>query len=270
MKNIHNNKIGIIGGKGKMGSWFNKLFKAEGFETIVSDISTELTPIDVAKMADVVIVSVPMGVFPSVIKEIGPYLNEDKFLTDLCSLKERELLCMMQHTRCSVCGTHPLFGPLEDAIKGRRLALCPGRGDNWFDWWERLLTSLGAKTFTVTAKEHDTVMAWVQALNHFILLSLGMSLEKNLNDSVLKKDILFGLATPSFERQMKIVERLMFQDPELYATIQFSNPHTMEAIEGFMKNAKELFSILQNRDKGSFIDIFKRVQEFGKKERGLL
>ena len=42
-------KIGIIGGKGKMGSWFGKFFHEIGLEVLISDIDTELTNEDLVK-----------------------------------------------------------------------------------------------------------------------------------------------------------------------------------------------------------------------------
>ncbi len=254
--------IGIIGGKGKMGQWFARFFKDLGLEVLISDLDTALTPIDLVREAEVTVVSVPMEAFNKVVGEIGPHIPKGHFLTDLCSLKERQVQYMWEHTNgCEFCGTHPLFGPFEDSIEGRRVAICPGRGDEWTRWWETLLRDAGAKTFRVPAQVHDTVMAWVQALNHFILISLGMSLD----ELPLDKETIFNLATPSFERQMKIVERLRHQDPELYATIQFSNPHTLEALDGFMTHANGLLSAIKKGDRDSFIEIFKRVQAFGGK-----
>ena len=252
--------IGIIGGKGKMGRWFARFFKDHGLDPLISDVGTELTPIELARRAEVVIVSVPMDVFPQVIQEIGPAMPPTSFLTDLCSLKERQLECMLKHTRCEVCGTHPLFGPFEDSIKGRRVAICPGRGKAWTQWWHDFLAGSGAKTCVVSANTHDTVMAWVQALNHFILVSLGMSLD----ELSIEKDLIFDLATPSFERQMKIVERLKFQDPDLYATIQFGNPYTKETLKNFMRHAQGLMKAIETGDREEFLRVFKKVQRFGR------
>ena len=251
--------IGIIGGKGKMGQWFARFLKAQGLDPLISDVDTELTPTQLAQQAQVIIVSVPMEVFPSVIEAIGPVIPKTSFLTDLCSLKERQVDCMLKHARCELCGTHPLFGPFEDSIEGRRVAICPGRGEEWTNWWRDFLRDSGAKTFVVSANIHDTVMAWVQALNHFILVSLGMSLD----ELAIPKEVIFNLATPSFERQMKIVERLKFQDPELYATIQFANPYTQDALKSFMHHAQGLIEAIQLGDRDKFIEIFKKVQRFG-------
>ncbi len=251
--------IGIIGGKGRMGRWFQRLFSQTGHDVLISDIDTELSPEDIASRCPVVILALPMEVFPSMVKKVAPLIPKDHFMTDICSLKKKQVEIMLKESRCQVCGTHPLFGPGEDSLEGRRVALCPGRGQTWYLWWKEYLQKNGALVAEFTPSEHDRTMAWVQALNHFILLCLGKSLEEDGID--------FGhilqLATPSFERQLNIVARLCLQDPELYATIQLGNPYTQQAIETFTKHAKHLKKILNEKDRQGFIKIFKEVQELG-------
>ncbi len=255
--------IGIVGGKGRMGRWFERFFKEDvGLKVLICDKDTELKLDDIAKYCDVVVVSVPMEAFESVIKEIGPKMRKGCFLTDLCSLKSIQVEVMLKYTKesqCEVVGTHPLFGPGEESIKDRRVAICPARGRRWLSWWEGLLRSKGALTYMIDAREHDRTMAWVQALNHFILLSLGKALEEDGIDL----NQLLNLATPSFERQLRIVSRLSLQDPELYATIQMSNPFTQNALKIFTSHATNLFNIISQKDRSSFIRLFKEVQELG-------
>ena len=252
--------VGIVGGEGRMGKMFGRFFESAGYTVLISDIGTELNPMDIARRCQVIILSLPMEVFPDVVREIGPVIPEDAFLTDLCSLKQTQVACMLENTSCEVVGTHPLFGPGEDSFKGRRVALCPGRGKRWLSWWEGLLRQHGALTYIVSAEEHDKTMAWVQALNHFLLLCLGKALEE---DGIDLKQLL-SLATPSFERQLDIVSRLSNQDPELYATIQMSNPYTDQALTIFARYRDELYNIVNNKDREAFERLFVEVQEFGK------
>ena len=67
--------IGIIGGKGEMGAYFAEFFERNGFEVIVSDRRTKLTNKELAKKADVVIVSVPIRVTEKVIQEVAPFVK---------------------------------------------------------------------------------------------------------------------------------------------------------------------------------------------------
>ncbi len=242
-----------------MGQWFHRLFSQTGHNVLISDIGTELSPKDIVQRCQVIMLALPMEVFPEMVQQVAPLIPKDHFLTDICSLKEKQVDIMLKESQCQVCGTHPLFGPGEESLEGRRVALCPGRGQKWYRWWKEYLKKNGALVAEFTPSEHDRTMAWVQALNHFILLCLGKSLEEDGIDfgHVLK------LATPSFERQLNIVARLCLQDPQLYATIQLGNPYTKQAIETFTKHAQNLQKILKEKDRQGFIKIFKEVQELG-------
>ena len=251
--------VGIIGGKGRMGNWFSRFFDSIGLKVHISDLDTELRPEDLPALCQVVIISTPMDVFPKVVKKVAPLMAKDAFLTDLCSLKLTQVKCMLQYAPCEVVGTHPLFGPAESSLSGKRVAICPGRGKRWLCWWEGLLKKHGAFTYITTAEEHDRTMAWVQALNHFILLCLGKAMEENELD--LEK--LITLGTPSFERQMQIVARLAMQDPALYSFIQMENPYADNAIKSFKKYGDILADIINRKDKTAFIDLFMEVQELG-------
>ncbi len=242
-----------------MGKWFDKFLSGCGFTVLVSDVDTELKATDLAESCQVVILAVPMDVFPEVVTQVAPAMAENGFLTDLCSLKEKQVACMLENSKCEVAGTHPLFGPGEKGIEGKRVALCPGRGHKWLKWWQGLLDEQGALTTIFSPEEHDRAMAWVQALNHFILLCLGKSLEE---EEINIRHIL-ELATPSFERQMNIVARLCLQDPKLYAAIQLDNPHSPKAIETFSRYAMELEGIVKRGDISSFLKMFNEVQQLG-------
>ena len=258
--------IGIIGGHGKMGTWFRRIFEESGYAVLISDRDTPLTNRELAEKCEVVIVSVPMPVFPQVIREIGPYLPKGAGLIDLCSLKAREVKLMLDYTSSEVVGAHPLFGPYEKSLDGQTVALCPARGQIWYQWFKSFLEERGARTVTVSPEEHDRIMSLVQVLNHFWLLVLGRTIEK----SNLSLENLVALSTPSFKRQLEIFTRLAPQDPELYTAIQFDNPLGNETRRLFWQLSKELSEIIAREDRQTYIAYFKEVQNLSRKVRALL
>jgi prephenate dehydrogenase len=226
--------VGIVGGLGRMGRWFAGFFEGAGFPVLISDLHTELSSEHLARKCQVLILSLPMEVFPKEVAKLGPLVPESSFMTDLCSLKQSQVACMLEHARCEVV--------------------------RWFTWWEGLLQQHGAVTSVVSPEEHDRTMAWAQALNHFILLCLGKALDEHGMD--LQQ--IMALAPPSFERQMDIVARFYHQDPELYATIQMSNPYTNNILETFSQYGENLRKIIKERDRSAFIELFEEVQDLGR------
>src|SRR5690606_1266379 len=74
---------GIIGGTGQMGRFFAGVFEEAGWDVIVSGTKTPLTNRDVAEMADLVMVSVPIRATVGVIREVAPLLSEEQVFCDL-------------------------------------------------------------------------------------------------------------------------------------------------------------------------------------------
>ena len=81
-------KIAIVGGSGKMGQWFARLLCEEGEQVLLIGRSEEklrkvqqqldveiTTDIGQAKDADVIIISVPLDAFESVVRQLAPYTS---------------------------------------------------------------------------------------------------------------------------------------------------------------------------------------------------
>src|SRR5690606_11897810 len=119
--------VAIIGGKGGMGRTMARLFGDLGHAVMIADVDTELSATEAASLADAVAVSVPISVTEQVIREVGPHVREDALLMDVTSLKEAPLAAMLESTRASVVGTHPMFGPNMHSLQGQRFVVCPGR-----------------------------------------------------------------------------------------------------------------------------------------------
>ncbi|CAD7777149.1 hypothetical protein BLFGPEAP_01615 [Candidatus Methanoperedenaceae archaeon GB50] len=56
------NIIGIIGGTGRMGQWFEAFFEKRGYEVLISSRRTPLSNKELVQKSDVVIISVPIRV----------------------------------------------------------------------------------------------------------------------------------------------------------------------------------------------------------------
>lgn len=251
--------IAIIGGLGKMGDKFKKAFEKDGYKVIISDLKTEISNKEAAKRGDVVIISVPIRKTEKIITEIIPFLKKDALLTDLTSIKMKPMELMMKNGmfKGEVIGGHPLFGPTTD-FKNQNIILCKGREGEYGEWYKKFLKSLGVRIIEMSSREHDKQMAVIQCLTHFSNLSLGYALSK------LDYDLSQGekIATPIYKLRLYGVGRILAQDPDLYADIQFLNPFAKDVSNIYLKAVKELNdSVLLSRER-KFIGIFKRSQEY--------
>jgi prephenate dehydrogenase len=248
--------VALIGGNGQMGRWFMRFFAGQGLEVLVADVGTPLTSQEVAALADVVIISVPIPKVSEVARAVAPHLKPHAALMDLTSVKQRPMAAMMSAFSGEVVGTHPLFGPGEESIEGRTVVLCQGRGELWFQWLRDLLTQAGARVKITTAAEHDRLMAVVQGLAHFILIAFGAV----IRDLGVSLEDLEEFSTPTFATLHNLTRRLLSQDPKLYACIQLQNPANRIALRALEGAVADILYFIQRQDADGLVRLIEELK----------
>jgi len=249
-------KIGIIGGTGAMGRWFEKYFKNIGASVLVAGRKTDVTYEHITRNCDIVILSVPMDVAEIIAKEVGNNLTSDQLLTDFCSQKESILNTMMESTSAQVLGMHPLFGPFHDTLHEQNIVFCPGRGDQWSQWLENEFKKSGAVITHMEASTHDRNMALFQGLTHFLSLCMGRMFEKlDLPPREAMK-----CSTPVFRVNIYLIGRLLAQDHQLYEALIGGNKYVPELIDTFIEIMQEAKKVLFSGKKGKVADFMNRLE----------
>ncbi len=250
--------VAIIGGKGQMGRCMERLFADLGHDVIVADLDTDITPRDAAAAADVVVISVPIDATVEVIGELGPLVREESLLMDVTSIKTAPMKAMLEASRASVVGTHPLFGPSVHTLQGQRMVLTPGRGEQWHAWLGQMLRARGLLLVTATPDEHDRAMAVVQVLTHFATEVMG----KALADIGVPLETTLNFTSPVYLMELLMTARHFAQSPALYASIQMSNPLTREVTDAFVRAATEHQAVVVSGDTAGVTAMFEEVRGF--------
>lgn len=248
--NSANTVIGIIGGRGKMGKYFVRLFQDAGYKVLVSDHKTKLSNKELAQKADVVIVSVPISATKQVIRTIVPHVRKEAAIADLTSIKEMPVKEMLKG-KSQVIGLHPMFGP-TNPLQGQTVIAHAARGKAYYAWLTKFLKDRGANVVQMKPKEHDTIMGVVQGMVHFADVAFGHAL-KELKIPA-KKYLQF--ASPASELKIAFVGRILSHDPQLYASIQQENPMALKAIKQYAKSIEKLLKIDQKKDQQAFKKYF--------------
>jgi prephenate dehydrogenase len=211
--------IGIIGGTHGMGEWFADLLRGLGNVVHVSGRTTGMPMAEMAGCCQVVVVSVPISVTTEIITRIGPLMREESLLMDLTSLKAEPVAAMLRYSRSEVIGCHPLFGPQVSSLKDMHVVLCPVRSRKWLPWLTDVLEKGGALLVETTPEKHDELMSVVQGLNHFNTIMMGLALSK----IAVPMPQLAPFTTPLFVDKVRMVERILADNPQLYAEIICNN-----------------------------------------------
>jgi prephenate dehydrogenase len=114
-----------------MGRWFAGLLKKEGCRVYVCGRNTKLRIHDLARLCEVIVVSVPIPVTAEIIRQVGPLLSEDKLLMDLTSLKKEPVKRMLASSKAEVIGVILFSGLSLKDLSGQNVVLCPARGRKW-------------------------------------------------------------------------------------------------------------------------------------------
>lgn len=247
--------IGIIGGTGKMGSFFHTFFQQKGLNVLISGRTTKLTQEELCQKSDIVIISVPLDIAPQKIKEVISQVKTDTLLVDFSSLQQTTNNALKKFNGPSV-SIHPLFGPLVKSIENQAFSFTEnGSSNKKIEFLKDLFSKNGAKIITLLAEEHDKQMAQIQALVHLSNIALA----KTLTDtgSNIHKD----LSTPLFRLQSLVIGRILGQSSELYENILMENPEFIPILKTYLKNIQLMENFIEKKDKHKFEKVYTTIQK---------
>ncbi len=249
-------KIGIIGGKGRMGSWFTKFFEKQGLKVLIGD--KEGPPAEeLAQKVDVLILSVPISELEGLTKRVGPFLKKENLLMDFASIKSLPLKWMLDSTEAEVIGAHPLFGPKAELYEKLSICLCLGRARKWLSPIKEIFERGGLKVIITSPDEHDRNMALIQALHHLSNLTLALLLKK--------WEASQELLTPGFKKRLSTLLPILEEDPDLYWSMMNKNPFFEEAKRAFLLQFKNLLE--EKAFKEGFLSLSREFLSFGGRKK---
>jgi len=276
-------KVAIIGGSGKMGRWFARHLLAEGDEVVISgrteskvmEARRELgvdtaSSVEAVKDADVILLSVPIETFEDIVVELAPHIQPEQVVVDVTSVKVMPVAAMHWHLKTRlVLGTHPLFGPGAKGITGQNFVVTPTNNEErtLAEKVRDYLETRGARVSLMTPEEHDDKMAVILGLSHFIAVVAADTLISS--NKVAQPTALGGI---TYKVLLTLVESVISENPELYASIQMNLPGVAEIEALFQEKAAEWAEMVRKKDRGTFIRQMKTLKsrleknnpEFGK------
>lgn len=265
-------KVAIIGGAGKMGRWFAALLLQEGKEVVISGrnetkllearqqlgVEVASNNIEAVKAADVVLLSVPIESFEEVVKQISPYIQPEQIVIDVTSVKTFPVATMHKYIKNGqVLGAHPLFGPGAKGLANQNFVLTPTntQEEALAQKIREYLEAKKARATLLTPEEHDKTMTMVLGLAHFIALVSADTLLSAYNLKQMK-----AVGGISYKVLLTLLESVLSEDPELYASLQMNLPDLAGVERLFQSKAKEWTGLVQNKDKQAFVQRMKSLR----------
>jgi prephenate dehydrogenase len=257
-------KVAIIGGAGKMGQWFAVRLLQDGAQVVITGRNQKkltaagkklgvpiATNVAAVKQADVVIISVPPETFEPVVKEIGPYARDGQIFFDVTSLKTKPVEIMHRYLgKGTILGTHPVFGPGAKSASNQNFVLTPTNEEEAMlaGKTRQYLEERGANVSIMTPLEHDRMMTVVLGLAHFIAIVSADTLLSLEKFEEMKK-----LGGTTFKVLYTLIESVISEDPEFYASLQMSFPDITDVENLFQSKTKLWAELVKNDDKKEFV-----------------
>jgi prephenate dehydrogenase len=268
-------KIAIVGGSGKMGQWFARLLCEEDKQVLLIGRSEEklrkvrqqldvkvTTDIGQVKDADVILISVPLDAFESVARQLAPHTNTGQVVMDVTSLKVQPVHIMHRYITSAVTlGMHPVFGPGAKSLDKQNFVLTP-TSEREVALAEKVMGHLearGAHVTLMTPQEHDEMMTVILGLAHFIAIVTADTLLAQNRFQQMK-----AIGGTTFKVLYTLVESVISEDPELYASLQIGFPGIGEIEGQFLRNTATWADLVRNKDSQGFADrmsALKRILE---------
>lgn len=257
-------KVAIIGGSGRMGRWLVAFLLKDGQEVVaigrnenkLREVKQQLgiettTSLDAVKTADIVLISVPIDSFETVVQQLPP-LHAGQTIMDITSIKAVPVEIMHRDIKTGkVLGTHPMFGPGAKDFSHQHVVLTPTseKETALAQKVKDYLEVRGAGVALMTPQEHDEMMAVVLGLAHFIAL---VSADALLSFDNLKQMEKVGGTT--YKLLLTLAESVLTENAEFYTSLQMNLPKMPEIHTLFQKKTQAWASLVRSKDSCRFVE----------------
>ncbi len=214
---------------------------------------------EAARGADYILLSVPIESLEEVVKQLSPHIQTGQVVIDITSTKVLPVEIMHRHIKTgSVLGAHPLFGPGAMSIANQNFVLTPTSDEEGAlaQKIKNYLEARGARVTLMTPQEHDETMSLVLGLSHFIAIVAADTL---LGSGKLKPMEIAGSTT--YKVLLILLESVLSEDPELYASLQMNLPQVTELERLFRKSAGEWADLVEVKDRQEFVRRMKALKD---------
>ncbi|KAL0586085.1 hypothetical protein ABG067_004177 [Albugo candida] len=201
------------------------------------------------KGIDILILSVSILSFESVLHSISPSLLEDIVLVDVLSVKTHPKRIMMEHapSSCSILCTHPMFGPESGKYSWRSLPMMFDKvrvvspeHDAAISSFLRVFETEMCRMLEMTCELHDEIAASTQFLTHLTGRILGV---QGLGHTCLD--------TRGYKSLVRLVDDTCKDSLDLFRGLYMFNPNSERQIQQFKHSLEDIEKLLRGPAKMS-------------------
>jgi len=256
--------VAVIGGSGRMGTWFVNLLSENGYEIIVSDKKPPSrsvrkkrpkfvkNPVQAAQLSEIVLLATPTLATKSLLRKITSHVPTTTLIVEISSIKQplKETIQSLTRLGAQILSIHPMFGPGARSLAGKSIIVAeeppnctPAR---------RLLSMFAEKGVRIigsTLEEHDQLVATTLALPHL----MNFAFIETIRKTGLPLGKLRELGGTTFKLQLLIAEALCHESPDNEASIIQDNKHNVETFSIFVQQIHEVQDIIRRKNQAELL-----------------
>lgn len=239
--------IGIVGGTGKMGKWFERFFTEAGYRVICWGRRSSMSLQECVKASQAVLINVPIEHAEDTAREVAALLQPGQLVLDNTSVKGPVMAALLSAVpeHVEVLGMHTIFGPNIDTLRQRNTVFVrTEKSAELAREFERIFYKHGARLTFTDAANHDQQMAFHQNLEHFSKLVLARVLCEHVHEPASSK----AYSSPNSRASLRTMARVLDLDPRLLAEIQAHNQMGPNMLRRYVAAANELLLLVEQED----------------------
>ena len=213
----------------------------------------ELHPAQAVKHADMVVLAVPVGVMPDILREIKDHTPPDCVITDVGSTKRsvvNSVKSVFGELIPNFVPAHPIAGTEKSGVEAaypglfynRRVILTPSKTTlaSAVQQVQQMWEITGANVWQIDVDEHDHLLAISSHLPHVLAFSLVDTLA-----AMPDHDDIFRFSAGGF----RDFTRIASSDPKMWHDICLNNrSELLAALQSYMRGLEKIVDALQKGD----------------------
>ncbi len=259
-------RVLVIGGAGKMGSWFVRFLHSQGFEVEIADPAGPVEGFphftdwkEASLDQDLIVVACPIRTASGILRELLQR-RPPGLILDIASLKSplRTELFALADAGLQVCSIHPMFGPDTELLSGRHVIFITLGGAEAHLEVRRLFEPTMAELVEMDLEDHDRLIAYVLGLSH----ALNIVFFSALAESGEAAPRLARLSSTTFDAQLAVAASVARDNPHLYFEIQSLNDYGSESLSALLSAVESLLSVVRAGDEEGFTALMQKGLEY--------
>ncbi|MBR59031.1 MAG: hypothetical protein CMH54_13565 [Myxococcales bacterium] len=249
----------IIGGSGRMGTWFAHFLESAGFDIVIADPNTPPDGLphitdwrDIPLDMELIIVAAPIRTSAKILSDLA-LRKPSGCVVDISSVKTplKPGFDALRAAGVAVASIHPMFGPDVALLSGRHVMVIDLGSSEATDLVCTLFEPTMAKLVPVELDEHDRLMAQVLGLSHALNIAFFTALKQGGQDATN----LSRLSSSTFDAQLGIAAGVSAENPHLYFEIQALNAYGPSAIQALNDAVAKIRECIESQDETTFVEI---------------